>query len=83
MKIHTTREATPEEAADILADMERRANSGKSVRAALAKHCMPERLAELFAGLPADSQRRVALKCLAEPPVRRSVKITIRHKLNP
>lgn len=47
---------------------------------AIKRRFTPERMAQVFAGLPAAGQRRVALDCLVEPPVRRTVKITRRPK---
>lgn len=47
---------------------------------AIRSKLTPERLAEVFAELPADAQRRVALKCFVEPPVRRRVKIQTQRR---
>jgi hypothetical protein len=47
---------------------------------AIMSRISPERMAEVFAGLPTDSQRRVAAKCFVETNVRRTVKFTRRSK---
>jgi hypothetical protein len=80
MKIRTTRQATEDEAAAILEEIPRRQSVRAEVGVSFAKHFSPERLAEVFASLPVDTQRRVAAKCLVEPPVRRTLKFTRRRK---
>jgi hypothetical protein len=52
----------------------------KAVLDAIRSRITPERMAVVFAELPAAAQRRVAVKCLVEPAVRRTVKITRRRK---
>lgn len=47
---------------------------------AIKSRITPERMAEVFAALPADSQRRVAVKCFIEPPVIRRVNIRTRRQ---
>ena len=49
-------------------------------RAALRRAVSPEKFADVFTGLPAVSQRRVAQTFFTEPPARRAVKITRRKK---
>ncbi len=80
MKIRTTRQATEAEASAIVEDMRCRQSIKEAVGASLTKHLSPERLAEVFVGLPADSQRRVAAKCLVKPDVRRTLRFTRRSK---
>lgn len=78
MKIRTNRQASPEEAAAMLEDMDTRTRTGAEIRVSLAKHFTPDKIAALIAGMPEDSQARIFRECLTEPPVRRTIKITTR-----
>ena len=78
MRLSTTRQATPDEADGILESMATRSRARAEIRASLAKHITPDRIATLIATLPEDAQRRVIGKHLTEPAVRLTVRIITR-----
>ena len=77
MKIHVTRQATPDEADAILEARELRAIAGEAVRAELERHLSADKLAAVIATLPPDAQIRIN-RLRDNPPVRRTVRLIIR-----